>query len=408
MTARDGGNPGPPWKDAADQLEALAAQHIRRELHHAEGAPGTRFTAGGRTLLNFSSNNYLDLAAHPAVVRAAQDAAARWGAGAGGSRLITGSSLPHRELERALARLKGCGDALVFSSGYLAAIGLMQALSHRADGTRVPVIFDRLSHACVVDAARGCGAPWRTFAHNDMVALERQLSRLPAATEPRAIVATEGVFSMDGDLAPIAEMLELCERHGALLIVDDAHGTGTIGQGGAGATALACVKPSARLVQMGTLSKALGSQGGFVAGPPVLRDLLVSRARAFIFDTALAPPCASAALAAIEIMHREPERVVRLQKNARLLRELLRGRGLPVPDSPSPIVPVVIGGAAETMRVSAALRDEGFLVVGIRPPTVPRGTSRLRITPMATHTDEDIRALADAVARHAASPAPAP
>ena len=235
MTARDGGNPGPPWQDAAEQLAALAAQHIRRELREANSAPGPRIEFAGRILLNFSSNNYLDLAAHEVVVASARVAAEDWGAGAGGSRLITGSSLPHRELERALARLKGCGDALVFSSGYLAAIGLMQALSHRADGTRVPVLFDRLSHACVVDAARGCGAPWRTFAHNDMAALERQLSRLPAATEPRAIVATEGVFSMDGDLAPIRDMLELCERHGAVLVVDDAHGTGTIGPEGRGA-----------------------------------------------------------------------------------------------------------------------------------------------------------------------------
>ncbi len=402
MTRSDGGAPPAPWGDAARTLDAIAGASLRRQLLHGDNAPAAWLGRDGRRWLNFSSNNYLDLAAHPRVTAAAAAAATRFGAGSGGSRLITGSLLPHRELEDALAAFKGAEAALVFSSGYLANLGVLQALARRSDGSRVAVFFDRLSHACVVDGAQLSGAPWRTFPHNDLARLGQHLARAAAGGKsPAAIVVTEGVFSMDGDLAPLAEMMSLCERHDALLVVDDAHGTGTIGPGGRGAAALAGIC-GPRVIHMGTLSKALGSQGGFIAGPAVLRDLLVNRARAFIFDTALAPPSAAAALEAVHVIVEEPERIGALARRSALLRVRLREHGFTVPESPSPVVPVILGDAERTLRASAELRDRGFLVVAIRPPTVPRGTSRLRITVMASHTDEQVAALADAVAAAAA------
>lgn len=390
-----------PWADARARLDALERAALLRRTRHADSPPGPVTLLDGRTLHNFSSNNYLDLAAHPRVTSAAAAAAAASGAGAGGSRLITGSLRVHAELEAALADLKGAEDALVFSSGYAANLGVLQALGERADGSRVPVFFDRLSHACIVDAVRLAGVPWRTFAHNDTARLERLLRGLPATGDgsPAAIVATEGVFSMDGDTAPLAAIMRLCERHDALLLLDDAHGTGTTGADGRGSAHAAGIAGHPRLVHMGTLSKALGSQGGFVAGPRVLREILVNRARTFVFDTALAPPAAAAALEALRVMRDEPERVAALRRNAERLRARLRDGGIGVPESPSPIVPVVLGGADHTLAESARLLDAGFLVVAIRPPTVPRGTSRLRITLGAGHTTDTVDALAEEILR---------
>jgi 7-keto-8-aminopelargonate synthetase-like enzyme len=244
-------------------------------------------------------------------------------------------------------------------------------------------------------------APWRTFPHNDVETLGRHLKRAAqknsVRAKPSALVVTEGVFSMDGDVAPLVELQELCEKWGAILIVDDAHGTGVVGPNGAGVVQWLGLSDAPNLVQVGTLSKALGTQGGFVAGPNTLRELLVNRARAFIFDTALAPPCVGAALGALEVLEQEPERVETLHELSAHLRRVLRMQGFAIPESPAAIVPLVVGDAARTLELAAALEGQGYLVVGIRPPTVPPGTSRLRITLMCSHPREAVEGLAQAI-----------
>ncbi|MCX7717811.1 MAG: 8-amino-7-oxononanoate synthase [Candidatus Sumerlaeaceae bacterium] len=390
------------WRAVRAELQRLETENLLRRQVAADGPSGKIFESGGRALINWSSNNYLDLACHPRVVAAAGQAARRWGAGAGGSRLITGALAIHRELEERLAALKSAEAALVFSSGYMANLGLIRVLSSPAPAVNVPVYFDRLSHACIVDAAMTAKAGWRSFPHNDPHALDRLLSRAVATRAEyfSAVVVTEGVFSMDGDLAPLPALLEVCDRHNAVLVVDDAHATGTIGPEGRGSAAYWQVTGHPRLVQMGTLSKALGSMGGFVAGPRVLIRLLENRARTFIFDTALAPPCAAAALESLRLLDEAPDRWKRLVANAGLLRDALRRRGAAVTSGVSPIVPVVLGAADRTLAVDAALRAAGHLAVAIRPPTVRPGSSRLRLTVMATHAEEDIESLAEAL--HAA------
>lgn len=391
------------WTDIANQLRSIREAALWRELLPSSMRAGARIKRAGRCLWNFSSNNYLDLAAHPHVVRCVREAAERFGTGAGGSRLITGTLTLHEELEARLAAFKQAEAAVVFSSGYLANIGLVQVLSRRADGSHVPIVFDKLVHASLIDAVTASGAPWHSFAHNDIEAAERVLRRFierhprKRADGVRALIVTEGVFSMDGDVAPLADLYRLAEKYEAFLVVDDAHGTGVVGEGGAGAASLAGVAGAPLLVQVGTLSKALGSQGGFVAGPRALRDLIVNRARAFIYDTALAPVCAAAALAGLDVIEREPDRLAALAKNSHLLRSELAQAGLGVLHSPSAIVPLVVGAAERTLYVARTLEDRGFLCVAIRPPTVPPATSRVRMTVMATHPAEAVRELAQTV-----------
>ena len=377
--------------DAQEKLRETRRLNLYRCLRPASLDATNELNIGGRTIVDFSSNDYLGLARHPRLAEAAAQAARRHGAGAGASRLISGSRTIHSDLETGLAAWKGTSGALVFSSGYLANLGVVQALSHRADGTHIPIFFDRLVHASLIDAVRLSASPWRTFRHNDCERLERLLQRLqPSAASLSALVITEGIFSMDGDLPPLADLLNLCERYNALLILDDAHGTGTMGQGGHGTADHAGVSGHPHLVQTGTLSKALGSQGGFVSGPQVLMELLINHARAFIFDTALAPPSAAAALEALQILAAEPGRVAKLSSNLRRLRDNLRKGGLPIPDHPTPIVPVVLGDAAKAVAMAQQLEKAGFLTIAIRPPTVPAGSSRLRITVTATHTTQQI------------------
>jgi 8-amino-7-oxononanoate synthase len=330
-------------------------------------------------VVNFSSNDYLGLSSHPQVIAAATEALNVYGAGARASRLVTGNSPVHEELEAELARFKGTEAALVFSSGYLANVGVIQVLSRRADGSTVPVFMDKLSHACIVDGALATGK-WRTFAHNDVGALRGLLEGARSAASPRALVVTEGVFSMDGDVAPIAELLALCQEFDALLVIDDAHGTGTIGDGGRGTLSHFGIAARPRVIQIGTLSKALGSQGGFVAASQVIVDLLINRARTFIFDTGLAPTAAAAALAALRVLQAEPGRVGRLQSKAAELRKLLGH-----PDRVTPIIPHIVGDAEAAVELSRRLLEAGYLVSAIRPPTVPPGTSRLRIAMSSEH-----------------------
>ena len=393
-----GGTPADGW---LARLAELDARSLRRHPPVATAASPAWITIDGRRLANFASNDYLGLSVHPAVTAAAAEAAARWGAGARASRLVSGTLEVHEALEEDLARFKGTEAALVFSSGYMAGLALVATAALRADGTRAPVVFDRLAHACLIDGALAAGGRWARFDHNDAADLGRVLDGLPAADPasgpvPSAVVVTEGVFSMDGDAAPIAALHAVCATRGALLLIDDAHGTGTRGPGGRGSVAAAGLDPrDPWLVQMGTLSKSLGAQGGFVAGPAALIELMKSTARTFLFDTALAPPAAAAARAALALLTAHPAMTDRLRALSRLARAALTTTtGGSEDEEALPIIPQMVGDPSDAAALSIGLRQLGHHVPAIRPPTVPAGTSRLRITINASTPMESIHELA--------------
>jgi 8-amino-7-oxononanoate synthase len=371
------------------ELERIENAGLRRFLRVLESPQGPEVSCDGRTLANFSSNDYLGLAAHPNVRRAAHDALEEAGAGAGASRLICGTHRHHQRLEDALARFKQTEAALSFSSGYSAALGTIPALAGKDD----VIIMDKLCHACLVDGARLAGASIRVFPHNRLEKLEDHL-RWAVETHPaaRVLVLVESVYSMDGDRAPLLEIVELKDRFGAWLFVDEAHGIGVVGERGRGLVGELDVASRIE-VQMGTLGKALGSSGAYICGRAALRDFLISRARSFIFSTAPPPHCAAASSAAVEFLESgEGGRLVRkLQENIALLASLL-----PAP-AQSAIFPVVIGGEQLAMNASRALLAESFLVPAIRYPTVARGSARLRITVTAAHQHETIKRLVTAV-----------
>jgi 8-amino-7-oxononanoate synthase len=373
-----------PLSFCAEELQRLEAAGLGRRVRSLDSPSEPEVLLDGRRVLCFASNNYLGLAAHPEVTAAAADAARRFGAGTGSARLITGGLTLHDELEAALAAFKGAEAALLFSSGYLANLGTISALVGRGDA----VFSDALNHASIIDGARLSRADICVYGHGDAGQLDDLLARwrARASSGARALVVTDSVFSMDGDLAPLPEMADTCERHGAVLMVDEAHASGVIGPGGRGAVAHFGLEGRVPVV-MGTLSKALGAAGGFIAGTGELCSFLRNRARSFIFDTAMPPPVAAAARAALGVLQREPERPERARALARQLAAGLSAGGYRVAAPDAAIVPVVIGEAADTMALSQGLLDRGVLVTAIRPPTVPPGTSRLRATVMATHTD---------------------
>jgi 8-amino-7-oxononanoate synthase len=374
----------PLSRDLRVELDALTALHRRRSPKTLAGAPGARVLIDGAPRVNFASNNYLGLAEDPRVRRAAARAARRWGAGATASRLMGGTLELHRELEREIADLKRRPAALVFPSGYHANTGMIPALA----GPEDTVVLDRLAHASLVDGARLSRARLRVFQHNDPEDLDRVLARLSGPGRPW--VVTESVFSMDGDRAPLAEIVAVAERRGARTYVDEAHGTGVWGPSGAGwVNALGL---SDRVdVAMGTLSKAFASQGGFVCGASELIDWAVNRARAFIYSTALAPAATAAALEAVRIARVEPDRRERLFALARRLRT---GLGL---SGEGPIVPWVLGTDAAAVALSQRLWERGVFAPAVRPPTVPKGTARIRFSLTAAHTEADIDAALAAV-----------
>lgn len=380
----------------SEQLDAQLAE-LRRRDEWREciplGSPSCpRISVDGRSYLHLCSNNYLNLAAHPALASAAAESAARWGTGAGAARLITGTSTEARQLEEELAAFKGAEDALLFSSGYLANIGLVQALLRRGDW----LICDELNHASLIDAARLSRAEVRVFPHNDVDAVDRLLQEAPG--EVRRVILVDGVFSMDGDLSPLARLSALALEHEAWLVIDDAHGTGVIGPGGRGAAAYAAIAGD-HLVQIVTLSKALGSQGGAIVGSRRLIQAVTNQARAFIFETALAPPAVAAARAALELINREPERRVRLRELSRQMRDGLGRLGFTTPaDSPAPIFPIVLGENRRVIEIAEELKRLGYWVTPIRPPTVPQGSARLRATLMCDHTPEDVAGFLAALA----------
>lgn len=375
------------------ELEALREAGLYRELRRVEGAVGPHLTIDGQDYLNLASNNYLGLTTHPRVVAAAQEALRRCGTGAGASRLIAGHLAIHEELERAIAAFKQTEEALLFPAGYMANLGAITALVGPGD----LVIVDRLAHASVIDACRLSRACLWVYPHRDLERLRALLARRKNIR--RTLVATESVFSMDGDIAPLPALWELCQTSHAWLLVDDAHGTGVLGATGRGALEHFALAPAEGLIQMGTLSKALASLGGFIAGSRTVVDYLRNKARSFIYTTAPPPSAAAAALAALRVVQEEPHWRERLWANVTLWVDGLRGLGLPVADSETPIVPIVLGDTARTMAVAQALRAAGIFAPGIRPPTVPKGQARIRTTVMATH---DPRELHEALVKFAA------
>jgi 8-amino-7-oxononanoate synthase len=381
---------------AADRRDRLDAG-LQRRLRPVDGPQSTRLLIDGRPVLSLCSNNYLGLADHPEVVEAAVAAARAYGVGAGASRLISGSMHIHHEFEERLARFKRADACLLFTSGYQANLGVITSLVGEGDA----VFSDALNHASLIDGCRLSRAAVAVYAHGDAGALEAKLRAVPAR---RRLIVTDSIFSMDGDAAPLAEICALAEQYDAMVMVDEAHATGMLGPSGAGLVEALGLENRVT-VQMGTLGKAFGAFGAYVAGCDALIDFLINRARAFIFTTALPPPVVAAAAAALTIVEREPERRAALHRNAARLREGLRGLGYNVRhDGASAIVPVVIGDADATMALSAALLDRGVFAHGIRPPTVPAGTARIRASVMATHSDADIDEALGAFAAETAAP----
>lgn len=366
-----------------NELQALRNNSLYRRLRSVAGEQDAVLTVDGRQVLNFSSNNYLGLANHPALREAAKEAIDRYGCGTGASRLISGNMTLHEELERRIAKLKGTAAALVFNSGFQANTGIIPVLVGEGD----VILSDGLNHASIIDGCRLARAKIVVYQHCDMNELERGLKNSPP--DSRKLIVTESLFSMDGDEAPLADIVSLAEEHGALVMVDEAHATGVYEPNGAGLVAKLGLGERI-LVQMGTLGKALGGFGAYVAGSEALRELLINRCRSFIFTTSLPPAVMAIAIAAIDLIEKEPERRRTLRDNCQRLRGGLESLGYSLGTSHSQILPLMIGETTQCMELSEDLLQRGLFAQGIRPPTVPPGTSRLRITLMATHRPEHI------------------
>ena len=373
------------------RLEELKQQQLFRKLRRVQTPQGRTVSVSGRELLNFSSNDYLGLANHQALKEAALEATDSFGAGSGASRLICGSLEIHHELEEALAEFKGTEAALLLSTGYAAAIGVITSLVGKDDF----LVLDKLVHASIVDAARLSGATLRIFKHNDTADLEKILGWCRNQQGPGArqiLIVTESVFSMDGDLAPLRELVALKEKHAAWLMVDEAHATGLFGEGRSGRIEEESLTGKVE-IQMATLGKALGSSGGFISGSRPLVDYLVNRARSFIFSTAPSPAASGAALAGLKIVQSD-EGAGRLSALRSRLEEARSRINLPSPaTSGSPILPMMIGEEGRALEIASQLLEKGFLIPAIRYPTVARGKARLRITCSASHTQQDVEAL---------------
>jgi glycine C-acetyltransferase/8-amino-7-oxononanoate synthase len=375
--------------DLAARLDELREQGLFRRLRLVDGPQGPRVLLDGRPVMLLCSNNYLGLADHPRVRQAAAEAAMRWGAGAGASRLISGNMKLHRSLEGRLAEFEQKESALLFGSGYLANTGVISALAGSGD----VVYSDELNHASIIDGCRLSRAETFVYRHGDT---EHLAWGMRARRGRRSMIVTDGLFSMDGDLAPLPDLVRLARDNASLLVVDEAHGTGTMGPGGRGAAAALGVADEVDVV-VGTLGKALGGYGAYVCAGHDVIDWLVNASRPFIFSTAPPPPAAAAALAALELVASHPHRIGRLQENAALLRRALADEGLEVTPGESQIIPVIVGDAHRTMELCEGVLERGVFAQGIRPPTVPDGSSRLRMTVMATHRAAELRHAAKVV-----------
>lgn len=373
------------------RLAQLDARHLRRALQTISSAPGPRVRLDDREVLQFCSNDYLGLAADPRLKQAAVDAVSRLGSGAGSSRLVSGTSDIHADLERALAELKGVEAALVFTSGYQANIGAISALMGPGDA----IFSDERNHASLIDGCRLSRASIGVYRHVDVEHLDQLLAAAPS--QGQRLIVTESVFSMDGDVAPLRDLVDLARRWDAWILVDEAHATGVFGERGGGVVEELGLAAEID-VQIGTLGKALGSMGAFAAGSRALVDWLTNVARTFIYTTALSPPAVAAARVAVDVVRREPERRQRLWNHATTMRSRLADHGFRLGPTQSPIVPLLVGDDERALSLSAELLQRDVLVPAIRPPTVPPGTSRLRVVPTATHSSDDIEAALEAFA----------
>ncbi|MGN0847472.1 MAG: 8-amino-7-oxononanoate synthase, partial [Kiritimatiellia bacterium] len=381
---------GARFDGLAEVLDARARAGLSRRCRTLASPTGPTATVDGRELLVLSSNDYLDLARDPRVTAAAAEAARAWGAGSGGSRLTTGTQPPHERLERALARFKGTEAALVYGTGYMANVGAITALVGKGDA----VLSDELNHASIIDGCRLSGADVFVYRHGDLDDLDRKLAL--CREHRRRLAVSDGVFSMDGDLLDLPKFLAVTRRHDAFSMVDEAHATGVVGATGRGlAEQFGCGHPD---ILMGTLSKALGSEGGFVCGSRLLIDYLRNLSRPFIFSTSPGAPAMAAAEAAVEVLAAEPGRVARLRENVALFVAELARLGVSA-RSGSAIVPILVGDEKTALAASAALEEQGILVPAIRYPTVARGAARLRVAVMSAHTPDQLRRAAAAIAK---------
>ena len=379
--------------DLGGRLSELQRKGLHRRMRLIEGPQGPRVTVDGAQVLLLCSNNYLGLADHPRVRQAAGEAAERWGAGAGASRLVCGNMGLHRKLEQRLAAFAGTDAALLFGSGYLANTGTVAALAREGE-----VVFsDELNHASLIDGCRLARAETFVYRHRD---LEHLAWGVRKAAGRGSLIVTDAVFSMDGDVAPLPDLVELARDAGCRLMVDEAHAVGVLGPGGRGAVAAAGLEGEVDVV-VGTLGKALGSYGAYVCASAELCDLLVNAARSFVFSTALPPPVLGAALASLSLLDARPGLVEQVRRNAAVLREALTDQGLGVGPSRTQIVPVVVGDARRAMALCERALDGGVFAQAIRPPTVPEGTSRLRLTVMANHRADELQVAARVIARAA-------
>jgi 8-amino-7-oxononanoate synthase len=397
--APSGGGAPAPYADLASELALLDERGLLRHRRVLETPQGARVSVDGREYIAFCSNDYLGLASDPELIEAARQGATRFGVGAGASHLVLGHSAAHHELEERLAAFTGLPRALLFSTGYMANLGVVTALAGRGDA----VFADRLNHASLNDAALLSRATLRRYRHADLEALERMLAGSRAR---RKLVVTDAVFSMDGDIAPLPEILALAERHDAWVIVDDAHGLGVLGAQGRGSLAHFGLA-SERLILMGTLGKAVGVAGAFVFAHPVIVDWLVQTARPYIYTTAAPPAIAHATAASLAIVRSAEgdarravlrERIAQLRSGLEALIAAHPSRGWQLPPSDTPIQPLVVGDNEAALRLSAHLESRGLWVTAIRPPTVPPGTARLRITLSAAHSPDDVQQLIDTLA----------
>jgi len=378
-----------PFSALALELAEIESQDLRRTRRLLESPQGARVTVDGRDYVAFCSNDYLGLASHPRLIEAARQGAARYGVGAGASHLILGHSTAHHDLEKRLAAFAGFPRALLFSTGYLANIGAVTALVGREDA----VFADRLNHASLNDAVLLSRAAFKRYPHLDLASLERLLA---GSTARRRLIVTDAVFSMDGDIAPVPELVALAERYDAWLLLDDAHGFGVLGAEGRGTLAHFNVN-SPRVIYMATLGKAAGVSGAFIAGEAEVVETLVQRARAYVYTTATPPLLAHALLESLELVRREEWRRDRLRELVRQLKARLQVRRWRLEPSDTAIQPLIIGANAEAVAVAEALARGGLLVPAIRPPTVPAGTARLRISLSAAHVPDDVERLAAAL-----------
>lgn len=366
------------------ELENIRNKGLYRKMPSVYTQPGPKVTVDGRELLMMASNDYLGLSSHPRIKKCATEAIEQWGAGAGAARLISGNTRLFTRLETKLASFKETENALVFSTGYMANAGLLSALADAEDA----LYSDALNHASIIDGCRLSPAQVEVYPHRDVDVLESLLRK--SARFKQRIIVTDAVFSMDGDIAPVPDLIALAKKYDAALIIDDAHGTGVLGEKGRGTMEHFGLSGYGDIIIMGTMGKALGCFGAFVAGSTQLREFLINRARSFIFTTALPPSVPASALEALQIIEDEPQRRKQLMHNVSCMRDGLGMLGFNTLSSQTQIIPVMIGDPATAVAMTKYLFDNGLFIQAIRPPTVPEGSSRLRITLMATHTQEDI------------------